>query len=297
MNPAFPDLVKIGRTSKSPHARASELSNTGTPNKFVVVHSVFTKDCITLELQLHREFEEYRYSKDREFFCVSPALVIKKIEDIIGSSNEEDVMNEPESDVEAVLYLVVLDVCGSVRIGLLDKGEKYFINTIDGLRECSLNTYLYSEDFKITLTEYYSHLDWCPILIPDQIQVLKNLEFMLSKKDFEYCQNTGLQKVIHDLFNSDSIQQGFLEAYFLSDAKSPEDHSPNCLLNIFIDGKTLKIGKKNFMHDTVIDVFYKSCVVLLGSFEERFKRNMLKIEEEEYKEIIRIKMSTFSKKV
>jgi hypothetical protein len=46
INPAFPDLVKIGRTTKDPKIRAAELSATGTPDKFVVAHQILVKDAV-----------------------------------------------------------------------------------------------------------------------------------------------------------------------------------------------------------------------------------------------------------
>ena len=77
LNPAFPNLVKIGRTINHPKTRAEELYRTGTPEKYVVAHHVLTGDCIDLERRLHLYFESKRFNKDREFFKIT-------VEDVIG---------------------------------------------------------------------------------------------------------------------------------------------------------------------------------------------------------------------
>lgn len=67
-NPAFPHLVKVGRTTRSTNERAEELYSTGTPGKFIVAYDVLVDDCVEVEAIVHRELEKYRYSQNREFF-------------------------------------------------------------------------------------------------------------------------------------------------------------------------------------------------------------------------------------
>lgn len=78
-NSAIPNLIKIGRTTKDPKERASELSGTGTPGKFIVIYSVYVTDCVFLEKEIHNHFSEQRHSNDREFFEIEPVIAIDKL--------------------------------------------------------------------------------------------------------------------------------------------------------------------------------------------------------------------------
>ena len=69
-NPAMPGLVKIGRTTISPEARAAQLQSTGVPMPFNVECSVLSPDCADLEENMHAMFEEERVSGSREFFKI-----------------------------------------------------------------------------------------------------------------------------------------------------------------------------------------------------------------------------------
>lgn len=70
INDAMPGLVKIGRTSRDVDLRASELWQTGVPEKFQVFWSFKTPDCVQLEAYVHGDLREYRVSKSREFFKI-----------------------------------------------------------------------------------------------------------------------------------------------------------------------------------------------------------------------------------
>lgn len=70
LNPAMPKLLKIGKTTKSPEARAAELSSsTGLPTAFVVAFDVFVADCDEGEVRAHAQLQTYRVAGGREFFA------------------------------------------------------------------------------------------------------------------------------------------------------------------------------------------------------------------------------------
>lgn len=69
-NEAMPGLVKIGRTSRDVDLRASELWQTGVPEKFNVFWSCKTPDCVQLEAYVHGDLHEKRVSRSREFFRI-----------------------------------------------------------------------------------------------------------------------------------------------------------------------------------------------------------------------------------
>lgn len=77
LNSSLPGLVKVGKTTKQPEARARELHQTGVPSPFVVAYSEFVSDCDALELQIHTELDEYRESSRREFFRIDSTSAIK----------------------------------------------------------------------------------------------------------------------------------------------------------------------------------------------------------------------------
>ena len=70
-NPAMPGLVKIGRTSGDPAARASALNQTGVPMPFALECAILFPDCIEAERQAHLYFHAFRVSNVREFFACS----------------------------------------------------------------------------------------------------------------------------------------------------------------------------------------------------------------------------------
>ncbi len=70
-NPSMPGVVKVGRTTKEPSERVSELSSaTGVPTPFDLIYYVATSDCFDAEKRTHEWLTErgYRVSSNREFF-------------------------------------------------------------------------------------------------------------------------------------------------------------------------------------------------------------------------------------
>ena len=70
-NESMPGLYKIGRTSRSPHARAEELSGaTGVPTPFNVAFHAESPDHEQLEIDIHEHFSHCRVNGGREFFAL-----------------------------------------------------------------------------------------------------------------------------------------------------------------------------------------------------------------------------------
>lgn len=69
VNAAMPKVIKVGKTTKSPEARAVELScGTGIAAPFVVAFDVQVTDCDAGEAEAHAKLNNYRVTSDREFF-------------------------------------------------------------------------------------------------------------------------------------------------------------------------------------------------------------------------------------
>lgn len=161
VNPAFPNLVKIGRTTKNPQERALELSSTGVPEKFVVVHSVITSDCIGLENILHRDLHSKRYNKNREFFEISVSDVIKKIDSLIEIEKDQgDFEKSEEIEIEVCLYHAEIDYCRSSRIGIFVRSLPFILPCGNGVMLGNQVDYLYSDVFKNNLVSYYSKIEY-----------------------------------------------------------------------------------------------------------------------------------------
>lgn len=77
LNPAFPDLLKIGKTERHPKDRAKELAGTGSPYPFVVAFWRYVYDPDKVERELHLRFSENRTSQQREFFSAEVVDVIE----------------------------------------------------------------------------------------------------------------------------------------------------------------------------------------------------------------------------
>lgn len=69
-NPAMPDLIKIGYTTRRAEDRAKELYEgaLGVPKPFVVVHINDCEEPQELEATVHKRLAEYRINNNREFF-------------------------------------------------------------------------------------------------------------------------------------------------------------------------------------------------------------------------------------
>lgn len=81
-NGSMPDVVKVGKSTRTATERAKELSSsTGVPTPFIVVYEQFFDDCSVAETRIHTILEErgFRPSRNREFFNASPNDVIRVI--------------------------------------------------------------------------------------------------------------------------------------------------------------------------------------------------------------------------
>ncbi len=73
VNRSIPEFIKIGRTTRLPELRASELStSTGVPIPYQVYHAVLVNDCSKLEKEIHEKLHHLRENVGREFFRLRP---------------------------------------------------------------------------------------------------------------------------------------------------------------------------------------------------------------------------------
>ena len=83
-NPIYPnDFLKIGKTTRSPAARAKELSSTGVPAKFKVAYKIKVSDCDYIETLIHDRFRKFRYSNDKEFFQLPLRKAVSIVDKVV----------------------------------------------------------------------------------------------------------------------------------------------------------------------------------------------------------------------
>lgn len=84
-NELIPNLVKIGKTTRTPEERAQELKSTGVPGAWIPQYSVFTPPCDVLEQAVHGALHRFRISTEREFFRISVEDAQKKLDELANS--------------------------------------------------------------------------------------------------------------------------------------------------------------------------------------------------------------------
>jgi hypothetical protein len=82
------NIFKIGLTKRSLEDRRKELSNTSSADKFFIINSYHTKDCVEAEKQIHKELEQYRLTSRREFFRCDLKIIMDTCEKIIENINK-----------------------------------------------------------------------------------------------------------------------------------------------------------------------------------------------------------------
>jgi hypothetical protein len=82
------NIFKVGRTRRTPEERKKELSNTSSIDKFLIINSFYTKDCIEAEKQIHNELDKYRLTSRREFFICDLRKILDTCENIVNKINE-----------------------------------------------------------------------------------------------------------------------------------------------------------------------------------------------------------------
>lgn len=101
LNPSMPGLLKIGYTTKSLQRRLSELETTGVPEPFVIGASFHVTNAKACEQELHKLFEQYRKSQQREFFHISLSDAVSKampiVTNMIHNSSTIHLANDQET--------------------------------------------------------------------------------------------------------------------------------------------------------------------------------------------------------
>lgn len=82
------NIFKVGLTKREPEKRKRELSNTSSVDKFFVINSYYTKDCIKAEKVIHEQLKEFRLTSRREFFLCDLKIILDACENVVREINE-----------------------------------------------------------------------------------------------------------------------------------------------------------------------------------------------------------------
>ena len=109
-NPAMPNLVKIGKTTRSDvMGRMNELYSSGVPFPYECAYAVEVDNCSNVEKALHLAFHPNRVNPKREFFSIAPeqAIAILKLlgtKDVTPLVNDDLNANVSSPELEAVKH-------------------------------------------------------------------------------------------------------------------------------------------------------------------------------------------------
>lgn len=102
-NPAFPNLLKIGKSKKDPTTdRVNELNQTGVPEPFKVEYYAFVEDEDYLERVVHQEFAFQRPNINREFFsvkCIEAIEAIRRLSEPHCKIKYEEIYYESPEEI------------------------------------------------------------------------------------------------------------------------------------------------------------------------------------------------------
>ena len=122
LNPAFPEKLKLGRTTRTADGRARELSrHTAVPDSFVLIYDELVADCEKAEHELHERFADKRVRKSKEFFRVSAKEAVLAIQEI---ARRHPVPN----DVDCIRVPILPDV--QQRFGLAVRPDLVEVNLV-----------------------------------------------------------------------------------------------------------------------------------------------------------------------
>lgn len=106
LNPTFPNMVKIGKTTKDPEVRVKELSRaTGVPTPFKLIYQIFVSNCDVVEKEIHFELQNngLRNTSNREFFNIEPFKAIelfKEYEERFRVGDDSEYQDKEQDEVE-----------------------------------------------------------------------------------------------------------------------------------------------------------------------------------------------------
>lgn len=131
-NPAFPDYIKIGRTTNLKQ-RLLSLDNTALPLPFECYYAVEVNDSNKVEKLLHQSFDKYRVRSNREFFELLPENAKSALQlangkevtpnhDIVETSEDQRALDNARSKRERFKFSLLNIEPGTILTFAKDEG-------------------------------------------------------------------------------------------------------------------------------------------------------------------------------
>ena len=123
-NPAFPDYVKIGRTTNLKQ-RLLSLDSTSLPLPFECYYAAKVDDSKKVEKLLHQSFDKYRVRSNREFFELFPENAKSALQlangkevtpdhDIVETSEDQRALNNARKERERFRFSLLNIAQGTI---------------------------------------------------------------------------------------------------------------------------------------------------------------------------------------
>lgn len=160
MNPSYNDMVKIGKTTKTPEERAKELSSsTGVATPFVVVYKRSFNNCHAAEKIAHDILTErgYRVNDMREFFSVETS---EAIDIILQIPDEEypEYINESSASSEGLGANVFSSEGNELGEAYYNKAEEYYYGRNGQFEDEDMALFYYEKSAALGYTNAYEKL-------------------------------------------------------------------------------------------------------------------------------------------
>ena len=138
-NESYPNLLKIGYTSRPPEERCAELSSaTGVPTPFKIAYQKAVSNGQVSEQKIHSFLNQYRKNKTREFFELSTEKAIAAVN--FCTADDEEILEN--SDIKKFTGSIPTDI-----INVLKEGQ-----TIQAIKQLRA-------DYNISLMEAKNIID------------------------------------------------------------------------------------------------------------------------------------------
>ncbi|MGM1461496.1 GIY-YIG nuclease family protein [Bacillus cereus group sp. BceL310] len=150
INPAIPEMVKVGMTTRDPEDRVEELSSaTGVPNQFILVYKERFVDCVLAEKMAHEILEARgcRVAQNREFFNVAIPEAINVVLEVKKHLQEHKSV-ETNTNKLAVKSTQTDNIKDLIS-GLLETAKSHYFGTNDTLEDHKEATKLFKKAAKL----------------------------------------------------------------------------------------------------------------------------------------------------
>lgn len=206
INPSLEkDLLKIGRTTRKPEERASELCTTGVPAQFYVAYDEEVEDCHLAESLLHQKLANYRYDQRREFFKLPLKTAIEIVRQVTASMPAIDGLVSWNKQLLVARWSRFFQVLGITYdlVGSVGDGEKaefvpsFWLPSQDcwiGLGENLPTEAQRSNIFAFSKAQkkiVFALLDCAPIVIRDG-NPLNSIQYFTPEGGWDGCMEFGI---------------------------------------------------------------------------------------------------------